>query len=359
MPGATRVGDIHASGDDRDPSALQAGSPSVFVNGKAAGRVGDTYDNGHAINAGAPHVFINGRAAARVGDAVSCGGTVSEGSSSVIIGNSGGDWLIDKRYRRVADELAGKDLSITDQTILCLPSEAASKAEGEQEPNGWLYLSSMLKKWISLEANADPWRREISPFYVSMDWILSKSTGQAAFADLSSRMTNDAALQALGRTIAGQIESGALPDGGGEWMPFDFINVDPHEIGEKSSQFAEVDIKTYLSNPSLETYAAMGKFTLRGLAAGQYRNIGGKLEIKFEGAAAVVLDGFNFEGFEYLGIWECAVDTEEIPGIMLYNSSFREFSERHGYGGAFMVTSEPRSIPVSSPVFFTYETTNN
>ncbi|MBO4317950.1 MAG: hypothetical protein J5855_06730 [Mailhella sp.] len=84
--------------------------------------------------------------------------------------------MMDARYRRAADKLAGKELSLTDQTIiLCLPSEAASLAEGEEEPNGWRCLSGILKKWTSLKASVDLWRREISPYYVSMDWILSKS----------------------------------------------------------------------------------------------------------------------------------------------------------------------------------------
>ncbi len=355
MPGVTRVGDSHNSGDDRDPSVLQAGSPDVFVNGRAAGRVGDAYANGHSISSGAAHVFINGRAAARIGDAVSCGGTVTGGSGSVIIGDFGGAAATDMLYRRAANELAGKDLTLEDQTILCLPSETASMAEGEEEPNGWLYLSGMLKKWISLRANADPWRREISPFYVSMDWILSKSTGQSAFADLSSRIANDAALEALGGNIAKQIKDGALPDGGGQWMPFDFINADPHDIRALHNQYSTATYYNYFFHPSLEMFAAMGNFTLRGLAAGQYQVINGNINIKFENAAAVVLDTFNFDGSDLLGSWNCAADaTLLMHSITLYDYSFREFSRRHGYGGDFLVVSEPRQLDNFTPIEFTY-----
>nr|DAL27908.1 MAG TPA_asm: Baseplate wedge protein [Caudoviricetes sp.] len=38
------------------------------------------------IASGSASVFINGKAAGRVGDPVSCGGTVAEGSSNVFIG---------------------------------------------------------------------------------------------------------------------------------------------------------------------------------------------------------------------------------------------------------------------------------
>ena len=36
MPGATRAGDIHMSGDDGDSSVLATGSPRVFINGRPA-----------------------------------------------------------------------------------------------------------------------------------------------------------------------------------------------------------------------------------------------------------------------------------------------------------------------------------
>nr|DAL91830.1 MAG TPA: Baseplate wedge protein [Caudoviricetes sp.] len=38
------------------------------------------------IASGSVTVFINGRAAGRIGDAVSCGGRVAVGSSNVLIG---------------------------------------------------------------------------------------------------------------------------------------------------------------------------------------------------------------------------------------------------------------------------------
>nr|DAQ22968.1 MAG TPA: Baseplate wedge protein [Caudoviricetes sp.] len=38
------------------------------------------------ISSGSATVFINGKAAGRIGDPVSCGGTVADGSPSVYIG---------------------------------------------------------------------------------------------------------------------------------------------------------------------------------------------------------------------------------------------------------------------------------
>ncbi len=70
-------------------------SGDVFINGKGAGRVGDTYaphgcvtHTSHAghIASGSSTVNINGKQAARIGDPVSCGGSACEGSPNVFIG---------------------------------------------------------------------------------------------------------------------------------------------------------------------------------------------------------------------------------------------------------------------------------
>ena len=60
MAQATRLGDLDTGHDACPATALQEGSPTVFINGLAAGRIGDS---------------------------VSCGGTVAEGSSDVWIGD--------------------------------------------------------------------------------------------------------------------------------------------------------------------------------------------------------------------------------------------------------------------------------
>ncbi len=95
MSNATRLGDNDTGHDACAPTALATGSPNVFINGRAAGRVGDSYAAHDCINhpshsgtiaSGSASVFINGKAAGRVGDAVSCGGSVAEGSSNVFIG---------------------------------------------------------------------------------------------------------------------------------------------------------------------------------------------------------------------------------------------------------------------------------
>lgn len=95
MPAATRLGDMDSGHDACAPTALASASGNVLINGKGAGRLGDSYaphgcknhpTHTGIISGGSGTVTINGKAAARVGDSVSCGGTVAQGSGNVTIG---------------------------------------------------------------------------------------------------------------------------------------------------------------------------------------------------------------------------------------------------------------------------------
>lgn len=95
MPNATRLGDMDTGHDACAPTELISASSNVIINGKGAGRVGDSYathgcvvhpSHSGTIASGSTTVFINGKPAGRIGDSVSCGGSVAEGSGDVIIG---------------------------------------------------------------------------------------------------------------------------------------------------------------------------------------------------------------------------------------------------------------------------------
>ena len=96
MSNATRLGDNDSGHDACPATALVTASSNVYINGKGAGRVGDSYaphsciehppHTGH-IASGSSTVFINGRRAGRIGDAVDCGGSVAQGSNNVFVGD--------------------------------------------------------------------------------------------------------------------------------------------------------------------------------------------------------------------------------------------------------------------------------
>lgn len=50
---------IHTCGKQSHASVTAKGAPNVFINGKAAARVGDTLNCGDICAQGSPNVFIN------------------------------------------------------------------------------------------------------------------------------------------------------------------------------------------------------------------------------------------------------------------------------------------------------------
>ena len=95
MSSATRLGDLGSGHDFCGDRNLASASPNVFINGKGAGRVGDSYTphgcefhpvHVGVIAAGSQTVFVNGRRIGRIGDGISCGGSVIEGSPNVFAG---------------------------------------------------------------------------------------------------------------------------------------------------------------------------------------------------------------------------------------------------------------------------------
>jgi len=95
MPAATRKSDCCTGHDACPPVPLVGCSPDVIINGRGAGRVGDSYaphgclahpSHADRIASGSSTVFINGISAGRIGDAVSLAGAVRDGSGDVFIG---------------------------------------------------------------------------------------------------------------------------------------------------------------------------------------------------------------------------------------------------------------------------------
>lgn len=65
------------------------GSPDIEINGKAAVRVGDAFEehpHERRLKEGSSSVWFNGKKAGRVGDVIDCGGHVEQGSPDVEIG---------------------------------------------------------------------------------------------------------------------------------------------------------------------------------------------------------------------------------------------------------------------------------
>ena len=95
MPAVTRLGDMCTGHRAFPPRASTSASPNVFANGIAVHRKGDSWavhcdssPSCHAseLKSGSSTVFVNGKALGRVGDPVACGSVVAAGSSNVFAG---------------------------------------------------------------------------------------------------------------------------------------------------------------------------------------------------------------------------------------------------------------------------------
>ncbi len=94
MPPATRLGDVCTGHGCFPPRPNDEASDNVFINGIGAHREGDHWvthcctivcHDGVAVE-GSATVFINGKAAVRIGDLISCGSASAEGSPNVFFG---------------------------------------------------------------------------------------------------------------------------------------------------------------------------------------------------------------------------------------------------------------------------------
>jgi uncharacterized Zn-binding protein involved in type VI secretion len=95
MPAAHRVADSCTGHGCFPGRKTTAGSGNVFINSKAAHRLGDPYaphgcgvctPHGGSGSAGSSTVFTNNKAQRRIGDAVDCGSVAASGSGNVFVG---------------------------------------------------------------------------------------------------------------------------------------------------------------------------------------------------------------------------------------------------------------------------------
>jgi hypothetical protein len=94
MAAATRLGDVCTGHGCFPPRPNDEASDNVFINGIGAHREGDHWvthcctivcHDAVAVE-GSSTVFINGKAAVRIGDMLSCGSASAEGSPNVFFG---------------------------------------------------------------------------------------------------------------------------------------------------------------------------------------------------------------------------------------------------------------------------------
>lgn len=93
MPQSARLHDFDSGHGCHPPRPNASASGNVFVNSRGFHRITDSWEShccstchGANTSSGSNSVFVNGLAAARIGDSVSCGSFIMTGSTNVFTG---------------------------------------------------------------------------------------------------------------------------------------------------------------------------------------------------------------------------------------------------------------------------------
>ena len=306
-------------------------------------------------------------AVSRKGDPVSCGGTVLEGSATMSIGDQGGeDWGREFAFSLVKNP--------KDKLVLCLPEMAAAQAELENADNrqGWLYLHDFALKWRSRRAWVMPDDESNGgqePTFIDWDWLMKYKRFRDAVDELTTEqyLMKPDARKKLTKILE---KEGAFA---GQGTPFDHTILPWEELKKHAFQEKPISYSKMLA-PDMKTpdglTAAMGGLTVYALAAGEtHVDPNGLRWITIRKIGRFIHDGFDFNGEQWLGNWECSEEYKgfksadtimEVPferlgenmGLevslpsRLDNRAFREFRKRTGYGCDFRVTCQPNVVSV-------------
>lgn len=368
MGGITRVGDRCTGHDACPPVALAGGSPTVSIEGRPVGRVGDPYEahgcKDHpshvgTISAGAAHVFVDGRAVGRVGDPVSCGGTVAEGSPTVTIGDGGGAEYAAETKAALSKMLVERSLRATDADVIIpyLPDIAhaiAGRVTDADNRQGWLYLEKFFRIWLNsaknqLKTKED--RLKVGTFLYQddfWDWAVKYSRFYTAYRTLSDEtLFSPNGLKVLKERLETQFSD--VWENGGD---FAFSAKDPKDWENCYTNHVSVfPFGVGVDGIRIEAdglFAAFGAHSIKAL-------VDGRVEIKdtpsgtpvrlvtITAIYAYLFDLFTFDGDQDYKYWsKDELDWSLIgtPGYVgLNNEKFREYQEKFNTGMDFVVVS--------------------
>ncbi|MDR2056138.1 MAG: DUF6402 family protein [Desulfovibrio sp.] len=252
--------------------------------------------------------------------------------------------------------------------LFCLPDIAdamATRQPSAADAQGWLYLRSMFHHWFSgrtLTAGESN-----DPFRVDWDWVMSYARARNMYrtftrfeddphgADIGTPgIVNGPALNKLGEILC---RDGYMCDG-----PTDFDFIAAHWTEWEKAYHTLVPVPGLPFDDGLST--ALGAFTFRALAAGYTEPDGkGGHSVHVTQIAVFVHDVFNFDeegglGINALGAWSCEglsyIGTGGDGHTGLENADFRNFRNKYGRGGDFLVLSLPHIVENFSGVRYEY-----
>lgn len=232
-------------------------------------------------------------------------------------------------------------------------SEAARASERDQP--GWLCLADGISQWISkkgyiIQDKYDNGAQ--NPVFLEWDWLMQfKRFREQYVVIIQPEYLFSPAAQ---KTLASVLEKdGAFAGEGGAFdhisLPWDKQRI--HAYQNRSLTMKEVDLPfamvgglSPLTPDGL--LAAVANVTIFAIAAGKTFVTPQRVrQVCIHRVAFFIHDGFEFEGDQPLGWWNCEnLQFSALTGTKLTNRDFRNFRERTGYGCDFRIMSHPQVV---------------
>lgn len=324
-----------------DQGTIIGSAKRTFLNKALPARVGDAYlcpEHGlNAIRTGSSKVWVESRRLARVGSKTWCGATIDSGAHNVTDGSAETDPFADP-----AVASGGFDVS-------CVP-EIMFREE-------WPIAAKFLVKWITAPANTDLDKGATDTTSVTLEWLESFLRAKTVLEEISDPLVwfNEAAQRQLCEEIADQggFTDRRTPFGNNLAQPIQ--SLDRHFVQERTVNDGILDQTRALDDPD-HLDAALHAFSFRTVMSGYTEPSNGKHMVVVEKVGVYARDQFEFGGFQVLGFWDCAnrryARDNRLGASLVLNSDFRQYRDRTGQGGDYLIFSDLRLLPHTNAVTF-------
>ncbi|MBD5642174.1 MAG: hypothetical protein HDQ91_07140 [Desulfovibrio sp.] len=230
-----------------------------------------------------------------------------------------------------------------DIRILLLPKLLDRMIERERDEIRKFHLEFLRNSfylWLSEKVSFEP---NFNFLYYPYHMILDYQTGNEAHKMHLQKFFNAQARE----VIRNRLKNAGLFSDRKEY--FDYTQGHPSNWHSDAHQNTSVKHGFHTSNIDIPQFQALGDYSLGALAKGYTMPAGnGKHYICISNAYSFVNDSFDFEGIQWLGNWDFENNDFYAlrPGdIRLFNSTFRNFSQRSKHGRDFRIVSPLYEIP--------------
>lgn len=238
------------------------------------------------------------------------------------------------------------------------------------QAKGWAKGKKLMEGWFNRSANNIPKDGKPDTATITMDWVLGFHRARASFDQaVKDRIwANQAAQREIVKMLHynGHLTYNAVSDD-----PFGNLNRSVLEIDKDYIQYKPVGSDGYYYGDYVEDYlvnlghyyygydgldgltAALGRFVFRIAVAGTVSpEKNNQRTIKVTQAGFYVRDSYDFNGDQFLGLWDKddnSVSTWKLgSGSWIENEDFRKYRKKTGWGGDYIVYSDLKTVKSTS-----------